>query len=224
MNQEAVFSLILTMKVLTADIILLFVFGVFLVYYLADENTLFKKIIYALIDLPLLFPPIATGFLLLWLFRDSGIAGRILGKAGIHLVFNFWGLVLAGFVASVSLFVKPLIAAVRQFPQNIIEASFVSGKSKIRTFVFIVLPGIKRVFAASFILSVSRIFGEVGISLMLGGNIPFKTNTISIEIFSAVFNGDIDTAMKLSLIMFAVSLILFAVLKFFEKNTAIPAV
>jgi molybdate transport system permease protein len=80
------------------------------------------------------------------------------------------------------------------------------------------MPGMKKVFIVSFILSVSRIFGEVGISLMLGGNIPFKTNTISIEIFSEVFNGNIDTAMNLSLIMFAVSFVLFVFLKYIESN------
>ena len=218
MSEEAVFSIILTLKVLCVDVILLIVFGTVLVFYLIEENSYLKKTIYMLIDLPLLFPPIATGFLLLWLFRDSGFLGHLLNKINIHIVFGFWGLVTAGFVASLSLFVKPLIAAIREYPKNIIEASYLSGKSKFKTFIFIILPSIKRVFIVSFILSVSKIFGEVGISLMLGGNIPFKTNTVSIEIFSAVFNGDVDTAMTLSLIMFAVSFILFIFLKFIESN------
>ncbi|ACM93302.1 molybdenum ABC transporter, permease protein [Nautilia profundicola AmH] len=218
MSKEAVFSLILTLKLLCADVILLIIFGTMLVYYLMEENSYIKKTVYMFIDLPLLFPPIATGFLLLWLFRDNGYIGNILSKINIHIIFGFWGLVLAGFVASVSLFIKPLIASIRQYPKNIIEASYMSGKSKFKTFVFIIMPSMKKVFIVSFILSVSRIFGEVGISLMLGGNIPFKTNTISIEIFSAVFNGDIDTAMYLSLIMFAVSFILFIFLKYIENN------
>jgi len=218
MSKEAVFSLILTLKVLCADVILLIIFGTMLLYYLMEENSFLKKTVYMLIDLPLLFPPIATGFLLLWLFRDNGYLGNILSKINIHIVFGFWGLVLAGFVASVSLFIKPLIASIRQYPKNIIEASYISGKSKFKTFIFIIMPGMKKVFIVSFILSVSRIFGEVGISLMLGGNIPFKTNTISIEIFSEVFNGNIDTAMNLSLIMFAVSFVLFVFLKYIESN------
>ena len=218
MSDEAVFSLILTLKVLLVDVVLLIVFGTMLVYYLMDEESCLKKIIYTLIDLPLLFPPIATGFLLLWLFRDSGFLGNLLSKINIHIVFGFCGLVTAGFVASLSLFVKPLIAAVKQYPKNIIEASYLSGKSKFTTFIFIILPSIKKVFIVSFILSVSKILGEVGISLMLGGNIPFKTNTISIEIFSAFFNGDVDTAMNLSLIMFAVSFVLFILLKVIENN------
>jgi len=218
MSEEAIFSIILTLKVLCVDVILLIVFGTVLVFYLIEENSYLKKTIYMLIDLPLLFPPIATGFLLLWLFRDSGFLGTLLSKINIHIVFSFWGLVTAGFVASLSLFVKPLIAAIREYPKNIIEASYLSGKSKFKTFIFIILPSIKRVFIVSFILSVSKIFGEVGISLMLGGNIPFKTNTVSIEIFSAVFNGDVDTAMTLSLIMFAVSFVLFVFLKFIESN------
>jgi molybdate transport system permease protein len=218
MNKEAVFSLILTMKVLAVDVVLLMIMGMFLVYYLAEEDTLLKKAVYTLVDLPLLFPPIATGFLLLWLLRDGGLLGGFLKRFDISFVFSFWGLVLAGFVASVSLFIKPLIAAIRQFPKNVVEASYVSGKSKLWTFVFVVMPNMKKVLIVSFILSISRIFGEVGISLMIGGNIPFKTNTISIEIFSAVFNGDLETAMHLSLIMFAVSGILFIILKSLEKT------
>ncbi|WP_456479700.1 molybdate ABC transporter permease subunit [Nautilia sp.] len=218
MNSEALFSIKLTLEVVSADVLLLVFLSIPLVFYLTEENGVLKKFVYMIVDLPLLFPPIATGFLLLWLFRDSGLLGRLLLKTDFHIVFGFWGLVLAGFVASVSLFVKPLIASVRQFPKNIREASYLSGKSGLSTFLFVIVPNIKRVFAVSFILSVSRILGEVGMSLMLGGNIPFKTNTVSIEIFSAVFNGDIDTAMSLSVIMFAISLVLFAVLKIFESE------
>ncbi len=221
MNQEAIFSIYLTIKIVIVDILLLLGFGTLLVYFLIEEKSIFKKIISILIDLPLIFPPIATGFLLLWLLRNNGYIGYFLNKLHIHLVFGFWGLVLAGFIAAASLYIKPLVSAIRQFPKSILEASYVSGKNRFTTFFLVLLPNMKRVFVASFVLSISRVFGEVGISLMIGGNIPFKTNTISIEIFSSVFNGDLNTAFRLSLLMFIVSIVLFTILKIFESNIKI---
>jgi molybdate transport system permease protein len=105
-----------------------------------------------------------------------------------------------------------------------LEASYVSGKGKLYTYFRIVLPNIKNTFFAAMLLSVSKVLGEVGISLMLGGNIPFKTNTISLEIFSAVFNADLKTAFNLSIIMFIVSIMFFLLLKFFERKTKIQTI
>lgn len=217
-DKEALFSIYLTFKIITVNTVLFLTLGNLTAYYIINENTVVKKTVSFLVDLPLAFPPIVIGFILLWIFSKTHCLGYVLNKVHINIVFSFWGLVTAGFIAGLPLYVKPVVSAVRQFPENIVEASYVSGKSRLKTFLFIVFPGIKRVFLVSLLLSVSRVLGEVGISLMLGGNIPFKTNTVSLEIFTSVFNGDLQTAFRLSAVLFAISLILYFVVKHYEKD------
>ncbi|GAX87627.1 molybdate transport system permease protein [Lebetimonas natsushimae] len=218
LNQEAVFSIILSLKVLAADLLLLIIAGNIISFYLAESNSIYAKIISFILDLPLALPPIVTGFLLLYFLSQNSSLGQILSKMHINLIFNFYSLVLAGFIASLPWYSKPLISAIKNYPVNVKEAAYISGKSKLNTFMFVILPGIKKTFLVSIILSITRIFSEIGISLMLGGNIPFKTNTISLEIFTSVFNGDLNTAFNLSIIMFIISLIFFIILKILEKE------
>ena len=222
LSPEAIFSIKLSVKIVLVNVLLYFTLGNLLVYYLREENTFLKKVVSFFIDLPLIFPPIVTGFILLWIFRKHGILGEFLNKLHINVIFSFTGLVIAGFIASVALYVKPILSAVRSFPKNVLEASYASGKSEIYTFVKIVLPNVKNTFFVALLLSVSKVLGEVGISLMLGGNIPFKTNTVSLEIFTAVFDSDLQTAFRLSVIMFIISIMLFVLLKLFESRTKVP--
>ena len=219
LNKEAFFSIVLTFKVAGICILLFLSIGSLIVFFLhIKKEGVLKKIVNFLIELPLAFPPIVIGFLLLWLFSNDNLFGDFLNKIHIHLVFNIYSLILAGFIAGVPLYVKPIISAVENFPKNIIEASLISGKSEINTFFKIIFPSIKKIVISSLLLGISRVLGEVGISLMLGGNIPFKTNTISLEIFTSVFNSDLHTAMILSFILFFISFVIFTLSKMIMKK------
>ncbi len=219
LNKEAFFSIVLTFKVAGICILLFLSIGSLIVFFLhIKKEGILKKIVNFLIELPLAFPPIVIGFLLLWLFSNDNLFGDFLNKIHIHLVFNIYSLILAGFIAGLPLYVKPIISAVENFPRNIIEASLISGKSEINTFFKIIFPSIKKIVISSLLLAISRVLGEVGISLMLGGNIPFKTNTISLEIFTSVFNSDLHTAMILSFILFFISFVIFTLSKIIMKK------
>ncbi len=219
LNKEAFFSIVLTFKVAGICILLFLSIGSLIVFFLhIKKEGILKKIVNFLIELPLAFPPIVIGFLLLWLFSNDNLFGDFLNKIHIHLVFNIYSLILAGFIAGLPLYVKPIISAVENFPRNIIEASLISGKSEINTFFKVIFPSIKKIVISSLLLAISRVLGEVGISLMLGGNIPFKTNTISLEIFTSVFNSDLHTAMILSFILFFISFVIFTLSKIIMKK------
>ena len=219
LNKEAFFSIVLTFKVAGICILLFLSIGSLIVFFLhIKKEGVLKKIVNFLIELPLAFPPIVIGFLLLWLFSNDNLFGDFLNKIHIHLVFNIYSLILAGFIAGLPLYVKPIISAVENFPRNIIEASLISGKSEINTFFKVIFPSIKKIVISSLLLAISRVLGEVGISLMLGGNIPFKTNTISLEIFTSVFNSDLHTAMILSFILFFISFVIFTLSKIIMKK------
>ena len=114
--------------------------------------------------------------------------------------------------------VKPIQASIELFPKDIKEASYISGKSQIKTFFYIVMPNIKNSLIVALLISTARALGEVGITLMLGGNIIGKTDTISLAIYNAVFDGNYNLAMILSGILVIISLLFFVALNFFEKR------
>ncbi|WP_022662846.1 molybdate ABC transporter permease subunit [Paucidesulfovibrio longus] len=200
----------LTLRVLLYSGALLLGAGVLLGYYLTREKrTALRTVVDFLVTLPLVFPPIATGFVLLLLLGRSGPLGRLTGA---EIVFSFPGVVAASFVAGLPLMVKPVVTAL-QGTTRLAEAAYVLGKSEWQAFWLVQLPNVKRELAAGWFLALGRSLGEVGITLMLGGNILGKTNTLSLEIYNSVFSGEFDRAVVLSCLIGLFSLLIYFALK-----------
>jgi len=210
--------LVLSLRTISVVALLLVLLGLPLSYYLAKENLKYKWFLETLVTLPLIFPPIAIGFLLLLLLGKHGWIGSYFNTIGIRFIFDFNGLVLAGFVAALPLMVKPLQSAIELFPKAIKEAAYMSGKSRFYTFVFIILPCIQKSVIAALLIALARALGEVGITLMLGGNLVGKTDTISLAIYNAVFDGEYRLALLLCAILIVISLAVFTALHFFSKE------
>lgn len=210
--------LVLSLKILCVVLFLYVILGIPLAYLLSFEKLKFKWFFETLVTLPLVFPPIAIGFLLLLLLGKHGWLGSYLYPLGIHFIFDFKGLVLAGFISGLPLMVKPLQSAIELFPKAIKEAAYLSGKSGKTTLLWVVLPCIKKSVVAALLIALARALGEVGITLMLGGNIVGKTDTISLAIYNAVFDGDYTLALGLCAILIVISLGVFIALHFFQEG------
>lgn len=207
--------LFLSIKVVLCQGALLIVFGLALAYYLAFGKAKFKAILEMIVTFPLIFPPIATGFLLLYLLGKNGIVGKALN---LEIIFSFKALVLAAFIASLPLFVKPVASALSSLSKSLSEAAYSLGKDKFQTAIFVLFPCVAKSVAAAFILAISRGLGEVGITLILGGNIIGKTDTISLAIYNAVYDGKSDEALVLSLVLVVLSFILFGIINLLDKS------
>ena len=207
--------LFLSIKVVLCQGALLIIFGLALAYYLAFGKAKFKAILEMIVTFPLIFPPIATGFLLLYLLGKNGIVGKALN---LEIIFSFKALVLAAFIASLPLFVKPVASALGSLSKSLSEAAYSLGKNKFQTAIFVLFPCIAKSVAAAFILAISRGLGEVGITLILGGNIIGKTDTISLAIYNAVYDGKSDEALVLSLVLVVLSFILFGIINLLDKS------
>ena len=194
---------------------MLVVFGLALAYILAFYKGKFRAILEMIVTFPLIFPPIATGFLLLYLLGKNGIVGKALN---LEIIFSFKALVLAAFIASLPLFVKPVASALSSLPKSLSEAAYSLGKDKFQTAIFVLFPCVAKSVAAAFILAISRGLGEVGITLILGGNIIGKTDTISLAIYNAVYDGKSDEALVLSLVLVVLSFILFGIINLLDKS------
>lgn len=211
---NVVFSLTLTAKVAALTLPLHLAAGLGLGAYLAREKAPFRGVLEMLVTLPLVFPPIAIGFgLLMLLGRRSLVGGFLHAQFGVDLVFSFWGVALAAFLAGLPLVVRPVQSALRAFPRQTVEAALMLGKNRTQAFFLVVLPGVRRSVAAGLILAFGRSLGEVGITIMLGGNVIGRTNTLSLEIYNAVSTGEFDTALVLSLLLGAAASVIFLALK-----------
>lgn len=207
--------LFLSIKVVLCQGALLIVFGLNLAYLLAFYKGKFRAILEMIVTFPLIFPPIATGFLLLYLLGKNGIVGKALN---LEIIFSFKALVLAAFIASLPLFVKPVASALGSLSKSLSEAAYSLGKDKFQTAIFVLFPCVAKSVAAAFILAISRGLGEVGITLILGGNIIGKTDTISLAIYNAVYDGKSDEALVLSLVLVVLSFILFGIINLLDKS------
>ncbi len=187
--------------------------GIALAYYLSGEKGTFKNIIDIFVTIPIVFPPIALGFLLLVLLGKNGIIGESLHSAGIEVIFTEGGVILASFIAGLPFIVKPVHSAIDEQSKIYSEASYVLGKGRFETLFFVILPNIKKVIVAGLFLALGRSIGEVGITLMLGGNVVGKTDTISLAIYNAAFGGDTEIAIVLSILLALFSIIIFIILK-----------
>lgn len=207
------FSLRLTFQVVLVTLALHLVAGVLLGYLLSRRHWRGREVLDALITLPLVFPPIAIGFALLMLLGRHGPVGELLGKVGIELIFTLQGVVLAAFLAGLPLVVKPIQNAMESVAGRLAEVARTLGKTEVEIFFLVLLPNVRTAIATGLVLGLGRSLGEVGITLMLGGNIAGKTNTLSLEIYNAVFGGDFQRATVLSVLLGGVSLAVFFLLR-----------
>jgi len=208
------FPIVFTAKVAVISLALHVLFGLLLGYYLGKKSSPMRSVVDTLVTLPLVFPPVALGFLLLLLLGKTGLIGRfVTGVCGLEIIFNFWGVVIAAFIAGLPLIVKPVQAAVQSTAKSLIEASYTLGKSEATTFLFVVIPSIKKSIAGGLSLAFGRSLGEVGLTLMLGGNIVGRTNTLSLEIYNSVFTGEFERAGFLAAVLGSVSLLILLLLR-----------
>ena len=187
MDPQALFSITLSLKVATTATLAVTLTGIPLAYLLARKDFPGKHLLDALVTLPLIFPPTVTGYLLLLLLGRRGPVGNLLYRlGGISILFTWYAAVVASGVAALPLMVKSAKAAMEAVDPRLIMASYTLGKGERATFFRVILPLARGGIVAGIVVAFARAMGEFGATLMLAGNIPFKTNTIPLEIYSAV--------------------------------------
>ena len=217
---EVSFSVLLTVRVCTACLVLHALTAVPLARLSMAKKPCLRRAVNFVITLPLVFPPMAMGFLLLVFFGRNGWGGMALQKAfGVSLVFSQGGIILAAWLAGLPLVIKPVQTALAN--PNLLQleqAARVSGASPRSCFFWVTLPLIRHGLGAGLLLGITRAMGEVGISLMLGGNIAGRTNTLSLEVFNAVSTGEFQRAAMLCSILAIISLLLYLGIEWCQKR------
>lgn len=208
MLESAWFPLILTLKVSVIATVVVSVLGIFISYLLARKDFTGKWLVDVLTTLPLVLPPTVTGYLLVILLGKNGIVGKyIFDLTGTGILFTWQAAVIAAFVVSLPLMVKTTTAAISAVDRNLEYAAYTLGRSEFETAFLITLPLAKKGILAGCVLSFARAVGEFGATLMVAGNIPGKTNTMSLSIYGAYQAGNNELADMLVVILIVMSLL-----------------
>lgn len=205
------FPIILSLRVATLSTILAGLFGVGLAWLLTRRRFPGRTLLESVVVLPLVLPPTVVGFYLLLLLGRSGPLGASLEAAGLEIVFTWKAAVIAATVASLPLVVKAVQAAFESVDPRI-EAAARTLRPAHSVFLTVTLPLAWRGILAGLILAFARGMGEFGITLMLAGSIPGRTQTLPLAIYDAVQANDLAQANGLALITIGIVTILLFVL------------
>ena len=205
-------ALFLTLKLALVVCTTLFMIGLPIAAWLSFTRWRWKFLVESVVALPLVLPPTVLGFyVLVALGSNSPIGGWYRHLTGHGLAFTFEGLAIASVIYSLPFTVQPMVAAFSQVDQNLINASSILGASRLRTFFRIVLPLSVAGVITGIVLSFAHTLGEFGVVLMVGGNIPGVTETISIAIYDKVQALDYASANRMALLLLAFSFVTLSI-------------
>ena len=207
---------LLSFKLATITTVILFFISVPLAWYLSQTTSKIKPFLEALTALPIVLPPSVLGFYILVVLSQNSPLGLFFEDVfGVKLVFNFTGLVVASCFYSLPFMVQPLQGGFESINKNMLEASYIAGKSSLETVVKVALPNIKPALITAIIITFSHTVGEFGVVLMVGGSIPGETKVASVAIYEMVELMDYSSAHIYSAIMIIMSfLVLLSVYMF----------
>ena len=209
MNWQALAT---TLELASVTAIILAVISLPLSYWIAFSKWRLKFIVEAVVALPLVLPPTVLGFYVLIALGPRSPLGRWYESlAGHGLPFTFEGLVVASVLYSLPFAVQPIAAAFGSVDRKYIEASWMLGASNMETFFRVIVPQSWAGVMTGIILSFAHTLGEFGVVLMVGGNIPGVTRTLSIDIYDQVQALNYSSAATTSVVLLFISFVILSI-------------
>jgi molybdate transport system permease protein len=199
MDTEALW---LTLRLAASTTVVLLAVGLPLAWWIASGRSVARALVQAVVALPLVLPPTVLGFYLLVAMGPLTWPGRLLIRIFGHpLAFSFGGLLVGSVLYSFPFAVQPLVAGFSAVDRGYIEAAAGLGASPSRVFRTVVLPMSRASLLTSTVLAFTHTVGEFGVVLMLGGNIPGRTRTLSISLYDLVQDGNYADANRTALVL-----------------------
>jgi molybdate transport system permease protein len=204
-----------TFRLAAATTAVLFAFGLPLAYWLATHETrggsrymsCLVSLVSCLVALPLVLPPTVLGF---YVLRT---------EAGSGLPFTFAGILIGSVLFNLPFAVRPFAAAFAAVDRRLVEASWCLGVSKMETIIRVVLPLAWPGILAGLVLTFAHTVGEFGLVLMVGGNVPGVTRTLSVAIYDDVQALDYAAAGRTALVLVAFSFLILLAIQFLQRRT-----
>jgi molybdate transport system permease protein len=209
MNWEAFAT---TLKLATVTSLILLIISLPLSYWVAFSKWRFKFFVEAVVALPLVLPPTVLGFYVLLAMGPQSPFGRLYERlAGHGLPFTFEGLVIGSVLYSLPFAVQPIAAAFGSVDRKYIEASWMLGVSNLGTFFRVIIPQSWAGVITGLVLAFAHTVGEFGVVLMIGGDIPGVTRTLSIDIYDQVQSLNYSSAALTSAMLLIISFLILSI-------------
>jgi molybdate transport system permease protein len=213
MGADFIQTMLLTGKLATWTTVLLLLIGFPLAYLLAYQRFLWKPLLEALINMPMVLPPTVLGFYMLVAYSPSNAFGHFLEQYfDLRLAFSFGGVLLASILFSLPFMVQPLQNGLVAIPESLREASATLGKSPLTTFFRVLVPNMIPSIVTAVAMTFAHCIGEFGVVIMVGGNMPGQTRVASIAIYDEVQAMNYKTANQYSMVLFLISFVLLTVI------------
>jgi molybdate transport system permease protein len=205
-------ALLLSIRVAALATLLNALLGIPLAYVLARRSFRGRGLVDLLTTLPLVLPPTVTGYYLIVLLGRRGWVGAPIYQAtGWSVAFTWYAAVVAATVMALPLLVRTAKAAFESIDRDLERAAYTLGRSELRTALEVTLPLARNGILAGLVLAFARALGEFGATLMLAGNIPGKTTTVPLAIYTAAQIGEETTALVLVGVLTALSCLVIVV-------------
>lgn len=208
--------LLISLKSAILSTIITFILGIYIAY-LTTKLKRFKGLVDGFFTLPLVLPPTVVGFFLLIFLGKNSVIGRLLATFDISIVFSSPATIIASTVVSFPLMYRTTRGAFEQLDKNMIYVARTLGLTEHEIFLKIMLPNSFSNIIAGTILAFARALGEFGATIMLAGNIPGKTQTMAVAVYSAVQAGNRSLAYKWVAVMVTISFVSILVMNRFES-------
>jgi molybdate transport system permease protein len=205
---STLFPLRLSFQVAVCATAAVLLVGVPLAYILARKRFFGRDFLDLLITLPMVVPPVVTGYILILIIGNNGLLGRAyaaLTGDDLGIIFTWYAAAIASFIVALPLLVKTARASMEAVGQDLINASYTLGRSETYTLFRVVIPLSKRGIVAGATLAFARAMGEFGATIMVAGNIPGKTTTMPITIYNETIYGSWGSALWMVLVFVALS-------------------
>ena len=209
----------LTMRLAFSVTALLLIIGFPLAYLIAFSKWRWKFLVEAIVGLPIVLPPTVLGFYVLIALGQRSLFGRWWqSMTGHTLAFTFAGLVIGSVLYSLPFAVQPLAASFANVDSRLLAASAVLGVSKLQTFWRVIVPLSTSGLVTAMALTFAHTMGEFGVVLMVGGNIPGVTRTLSINIYDQVQDLNYSAANTTALVLGAIAFMLLSLVYSFNRR------
>lgn len=188
-------------------------------YFIFEKKKKSKKIVEFVLTLPIFLPPSVIGYMLIIGLGINSFIGKILFRYfNFRFIFSFQGACLAAIIVSLPILYQGIKVAFETIDKAYIETAQCLGISKLNMIRYVYLPlGYKKVLSAT-ILGIGRAFGEFGATILIAGNIPGKTSTLPLALYSAIESGDYIEANKILIILLIFSGIFLSLYIFITKK------
>ena len=209
--------LLISVKIAAVSTVITFILGTIAAKAVVSMKR-FKFIIDTVFSLPLVLPPTVVGFFLLILFGKNTAFGSFLYRIGIKIVFTWQGAVIAAVVVSFPIMYRTMRGAFEQVDKDLIDMARLFGCGRINIIYKVWIPLSWPVIVSGVTLSFARALGEFGATIMIAGNLPGKTRTMSVAVYTAMQSGDRALAYSWTAVILVISACLLLVINYLTEK------